>query len=138
MRRRFPVAIFSALSLLPGFCCLIYGRHLLLLGDSYTSYKFHLFYNFQMFRFYDSSTIQNDDLVSIFDRRNALCNDDLGGVRNFLAGMLSGSGIRLCIYCTGRVIQNQDLWFSKERPCDTQTLLLTTGYIVASRTIFVL
>ena len=61
-----------------------------------------------------------------------MCNDDLGGVRNFFAECFPDQGIRLCIYCTGRVIQNQDLWFLKERPCDTQTLLLTTGYIVTS------
>lgn len=41
---------------------------------------------------------------------------------------LTYQGICSCIYCTGRVIQDQDLWFLEKSPCNTQTLLLTAGY----------
>lgn len=75
---------------------------------------------------------QYDDLICIFNRRNSLCDNNLCCIRDLLAESLTYQGICSCIYCTGRVIQDQDLRFLEKSPCNTQTLLLTAGYVVTA------
>ena len=70
--------------------------------------------------FNDLSMIQYDDLICIFNRRNSLCDNNLCCVRDLLAESLTYQGICSCIYCTGRVIQDQDLRFLEKSPCNTQ------------------
>ena len=59
----------------------------------------------------DFSIIHNNDMICILNRRNTLCNDDLGGIRNLLQKSLTDQCICLGIYRTGRVIQDQNLRF---------------------------
>ena len=57
---------------------------------------------------------------------------NLGRVRDFLRECLADERIRLGIYRTGRVIQNEDLRLFQQRTRNAESLLLTAGNIRAA------
>ena len=59
----------------------------------------------------DLAIIHNDDMIRILHRRNTLCNDDLGRIRNLFQESFADQRICLGIYRAGRIIQDQDLRF---------------------------
>ena len=56
----------------------------------------------------NTSAVHDQNEICILHGRNTLGNDDLSGIRQFLAECLTDQGIGLGIDCRGRVIQNQD------------------------------
>ena len=80
----------------------------------------------------DHTPVQDNNLVCILDRRYSLGNNDLGRIRDFFPEGLADQSVGFCIYSAGRVVQNKDLGLFKERPGNTQTLLLSAGNIGAA------
>ena len=76
--------------------------------------------------------IHNDDTVCILHTGYTLCNDQLCCIRDFFTECTADLRICSSIYRTGTVIQDQNLRFLKQCSCNTQSLLLTTGYVVSS------
>ena len=74
----------------------------------------------------DLTVIEHDDAVGIFDRGNALRDDQLGRIRDILTERLADQRIGLRIDRAGRIIQDQDLWFLQQGAgnfCPPETLL---------------
>ncbi len=62
----------------------------------------------------DLAVIHNDDPVCILDTGNTLCNDQLGGIRDFFCKSSADTCVCGSIYRTGGIIQNQYSWVSSE------------------------
>ena len=80
----------------------------------------------------DLPVIHNDDPVRILDAGNTLCDDQLGGIRDFLSKSTADPCVCGSIYCTGGVIQDQYLRLLQKSAGNTETLLLASGNIGAA------
>ena len=81
----------------------------------------------------DPAFIDNDDLVSIQDRADALGYYETGvGVHIFFKGILNFC-FGLHIHRTGAVVQDQNLGLHEQRPGNGNALFLTAGEIGAAR-----
>ena len=61
------------------------------------------------------AAVQNNDLVSVLYRGNALCNDNLGGVRDLLRERAANQCIGLGIDRACRVVKDEDLRLFQQR-----------------------
>ena len=80
----------------------------------------------------DVVVIQDEDLIGVLYRGDALGNDDDGGVLQvFLEGLPDG---RLCgrVHSGGGVVQNEDSGLAQHGPGDTKPLLLAAGDVGAA------
>ena len=77
----------------------------------------------------NASAVHDQNEICVLHGRNTLGNDDLGGVRQFLAEGYADQRIGLGIYRGGRIIQDQNTRFFQKCSRDTQALLLSAGYV---------
>ena len=61
------------------------------------------------------AAVQNNDLVRVLYRGNALCNDNLGGVRDLLRERAANQCIGLGIDRARRVVKDEDLRLFQQR-----------------------
>ena len=80
----------------------------------------------------DASVIHDDNTVSILNRRDTLCNNQLGRVWNLVDKCLLNHGIGFGIHSRSTVIQDQNSRFLQKRSGNTDTLFLSAGYIGTS------
>ena len=78
------------------------------------------------------SVIQDNNFIRILYRTDSLRNNNFRGLRQILLECLLDQGIGAGIHGAGGVVQNQHPGFLKQRPGNTETLLLTAGNIGAA------
>ena len=80
----------------------------------------------------DTAVIQHQNPIGALYAGDSLGNDDLRGTGDFLCKGLSNLRVCCRVHRRGRVVQNQNLRFLQQGPCNAQTLLLTARNIVAA------
>ena len=75
------------------------------------------------------TVIQYDDLVSVHNGTDALCDDDASGIGELLCDTASDSLVGLIVERRERVVEDQDLRLGRDRSRDTESLLLTAGEV---------
>ena len=78
------------------------------------------------------SVIQDNNFIRILYGTDSLRNNNFRGLRQILLECLLDQGIGAGIHGAGGVVQNQHPGFLKQRPGNTETLLLTAGNIGAA------
>ena len=80
----------------------------------------------------DAAAFHHDDFIGILYRRDALGNDELGGVRYLLLESGPDQRVRTCIHGAGRIIKDQNLRLFHQSARDAEPLSLATGNICAT------
>jgi hypothetical protein len=78
------------------------------------------------------SVVQHDNLVGVLNGGNALRDDNFRRVRDVFSKRLTDQFVGFGVNRAGRVVQNQDFGLFQQRPRNTQSLLLASGYIGAA------
>ena len=80
----------------------------------------------------DPALIHHNDTVCILHTGDTLGDDQLGCIRDLFSECSADFRICSCIYRTGTVIQDQDLRLFQNCPGNTESLLLSTRYIIST------
>ena len=78
------------------------------------------------------AVIQNDDLVGVPHRADALSDEENGGVFQVLVEGLPDEGFGGGVHSGGGVVQDEDGGFAEHSPGDAQALLLAAGDVDAA------
>ena len=76
-----------------------------------------------------SAVIHDDYHIRVLNRRDTLCDDDLGGFGNELLEALADESVGTGVDRACRVVKNEDLRLLEKRASDAKTLLLTARYV---------
>src|SRR5260221_7932416 len=76
---------------------------------------------------HDASPIDDDDLVEVFDGRDAMRDDDGGAVAHDALELAQDRRLRVRVYAGERVVQNQDQRILGDGARDARPLLLAAG-----------
>ena len=80
----------------------------------------------------DFSAVEDDDHVGVLNGRDALGDDDFGGIGQFFAERLADECVRLGIDGGSGVVENEDLGFFQEGARDAEPLFLSARNVCAA------
>ena len=80
----------------------------------------------------DAAAVEDDDAVGFLNGGDTLRDDDLGRAGNLFVERAADHRVGLGIDSGGGVVENEDLGLFEKRSGDTESLLLTAGYVCAA------